>query len=139
MEFVNFDPLLELRVNNVVAVIVQKQAFRIRASGNIVQIFGGALPLYKWNFGEPFRSETVVDQGAKNWNACFVANSRVDENMVKRVAAKLEEREEAGARELADSVGNQRAFQVERNGCDSCHLGKSASDDRQRKFFTTPP
>ena len=56
--------------------------------------------------------------------------------MVERVVAEFEEREKAGARELAYSVGNQRAFNIERNGCDMCHQKKPAS--AQRKVFTTP-
>ena len=47
----------------------------------------------KWNFGEPFRREPVVDQGSKDWDARFVTNRSIDVYVVKADAGKFEKRE----------------------------------------------
>ena len=104
LEFVDRNPLVDLGIDYIVAIVVQEETFAMIAVGDIGQIFDATIPLHERYIGKPSWSEIIVDERFNDRNAHGITNSRVDVDVSEVVTAELQKRLQAGPRKLAHSI-----------------------------------
>jgi len=87
--FLDLNPLRDLRIDNVVWIVVHNQAIHDFRIGNVSQIFYGSVPLNQFRLQYPAGCVFFVDHGFNNGNGYFVADRGVNANAIKAFSAEV--------------------------------------------------